>query len=114
MNKPGTGVCPWWYDHGSKVWKYRMENTNVLLTRVHTPDTCVGESCPVHMPTDHQYRHLPQTFKEGVMYRVKADGKLIVDPDDPAAHVRPWKRRGRTPYNGPAIPYDPFSSSASA
>lgn len=79
--------CPWWYDTSMGTWKYKMEHTSSTLLNVHAPDDCQGEACPVHTPTEHQYRHLPQRFTGGVMYRLQTDGRLIVDPDDASAVV---------------------------
>lgn len=55
-----------------------------LIRAFHKSTMCAGESCPVHNPSDHEYRDLP-LFYDGIggyMYRMTENGTKILDPND--------------------------------
>lgn len=43
---------------------------------------CSGRVCPVHNPSDHEFRNLPLGFVDGHMVRYAADNTILIDPDD--------------------------------
>jgi len=64
-----------------------MEQTTLSSGKVlthHAWDVCGGEPCPLHNPTDHEYRELPIDWKDdwGVMVRVLDAERFEVDPDE--------------------------------
>lgn len=52
-----------------------------LFERTHNEDQCLGDTCPLHNPSDHIYREDPLFFNGTHMYRIH-NGETIVDPDD--------------------------------
>lgn len=52
-----------------------------VIYNAHREGTCFGEHCPLHNPSEHEYRYLPLRFNGKHMYRVDGE-KLYVDPDD--------------------------------
>ncbi len=67
--------------------------TNVPLRklRTHKPDTCAGEVCPIHNPSDHPMRHFPQQWRRDrrIIERVCPHGIGHPDPDDLKVRTHP-------------------------
>lgn len=63
---------------------YTLEHTNVVLTNVHSPRSCLGEHCTVHNKSDHHMRSFPQHWRNdwGFMERVCPHGVGHPDPDE--------------------------------
>jgi len=53
-----------------------------IIENVHLVGTCLGEFCPIHNPSDHDFRDFPLVFTGVNMLREFPDGTLIPDPDD--------------------------------
>lgn len=54
------------------------------LSHIHHETQCNGAYCPLHNPSNHEYRDLPLGFKQGHMVRYSPEFPLgfVVDPDD--------------------------------
>lgn len=59
-----------------------------LLTRVHTPDKCVGRPCVIHHPSNHTMSDWPLMWRSDTkrMERVCEHGVGHDDPDDTYYH----------------------------
>jgi len=57
------------------------------LVNIHTPNTCKGEWCCIHNPSDHHMRDWPQNWRPDrrLMERICPHGVGHPDPDDPGA-----------------------------
>lgn len=56
-----------------------------IVHNFHTKTDCLGVVCPVHNPSDHEYRDFPLFFNGKHMIRQISDSdddKWVVDPDD--------------------------------
>lgn len=53
-----------------------------LIKNFHEAGSCLGEHCPVHKPSQHEFRNLPLDFDGRHMIRILKDGTIVVDPDD--------------------------------
>ena len=55
-----------------------------VVRNFHDETQCLGERCPLHKPSDHNFRGLPLGFEDGIMVRYddKFAGGFIADPDD--------------------------------
>lgn len=56
-------------------------NSGQILARVHHPNSCMGDVCPIHNPTDHELRGEQLFFNGRHMVRRVGD-ELRIDPDD--------------------------------
>lgn len=56
-------------------------SSGTVLPKVHEEGTCLGEHCPVHHPSEHEYRNEPLDMLGKHMVRLTDDGPVI-DPDD--------------------------------
>jgi hypothetical protein len=65
-----------------EVRNYQVQNG--VLRNVHPIDTCIGEHCTIHRPSDHAMVTWPQQWNPtfGVMERVCEHGAGHLDPDD--------------------------------
>lgn len=64
-----------------------MEQTTLAGGRVlnhHAKGTCRGEVCPLHNPSDHEYRDYPLDWHDEwrVMIRRTENDQFQIDPDD--------------------------------
>lgn len=53
-----------------------------VIENVHGKGTCLGEFCPLHNPSDHDFKTFPLLFNGNSMLRELSDGSYIPDPDD--------------------------------
>ena len=55
-----------------------------VIYNVHSDDSCFGEHCPLHNPSDHSLRGLPLDFDGTNMVRISTQFPLgfTIDPDD--------------------------------
>lgn len=57
----------------------------LMVRGVHEEGTCIGEYCPLHKPSEHEFVNYPMVFFNGHIWRVlEPENELafIVDPDD--------------------------------
>lgn len=66
-----------------------LENTDEVLPRTHSLDSCRGPVCPIHNRSDHHMRAYPQHFRwsRGIMERICPHGVGHPDPDDPTENT---------------------------
>ncbi len=64
---------------------HKLENSDEVITNVHSPEKCKGEHCPIHKMSDHHMRGWPQHWRNdrGIMERICEHGVGHPDPDDP-------------------------------
>lgn len=53
-----------------------------VITNVHGETKCLGEFCPLHKPSDHEFKNLPLVFTGVNMLRELPNGNRVPDPDD--------------------------------
>ncbi len=55
-----------------------------VIHQFHTLESCLGEFCPVHRPSDHKYRDLPLDWSNNLFIRLsdEFDNGFTIDPDD--------------------------------
>jgi len=57
-----------------------------LLSGIHAPDSCFGEYCVIHKPSNHGLRNARMAWVSGVgLVRYCTHGKRHPDPDTPQA-----------------------------
>lgn len=56
-------------------------NSGQVIARVHGPDKCHGDVCPIHKPTNHKLRG-EQLYYNGKHMVRRVGDKLMIDPDD--------------------------------
>lgn len=66
---------------------YQLEDGTVL-TNVHHPSLCAGETCSIHRPSQHRMYDFPRTWEYGVVCRICPHGVIHPDPDAMA-----WRSR---------------------
>lgn len=70
-----------------------MEQTEMpdgrMLTH-HNASVCAGQHCPLHNPSDHEYRQYPLDWDSltGVMIRLLPSGETVIDPDEYRLHQK--------------------------
>lgn len=62
-----------------------LEHSDVHLTNVHSPQSCLGEYCTIHNRSDHHMRLWPQHWRSdrGIIERICPHGVGHPDPDSP-------------------------------
>jgi hypothetical protein len=65
--------------------KAQLEHSDTILTGVHSPIDCFGESCTIHNRSNHHMRGWPQHWRSdrGIMERICHHGVGHPDPDSP-------------------------------
>lgn len=60
-----------------------------IIKDFHTSKKCHSEYCPVHNPSDHQYKDFELSYFDGVFTRITTKSKhgFVVDPDDPVLNI---------------------------
>lgn len=52
------------------------------LKNIHAADDCFGAVCPLHNPSEHEWRDMPLFFNGVNMFRKLPDNSSVIDPDD--------------------------------
>jgi len=53
-----------------------------VLSTTHKDGQCLGKHCPLHNPSNHEYRNFPLFFNGVNMLRKISESETVVDPDD--------------------------------
>lgn len=55
-----------------------------VIHQFHSLASCLGETCPIHKPSNHEYRHLPLDWVNNLFIRIsdEFDHGFTIDPDD--------------------------------
>lgn len=56
-------------------------NGGLVIKNIHTEDVCASRNCPIHNPSDHEFRGYPLHFNGHNMYRM-VGVTPVIDPDD--------------------------------
>jgi hypothetical protein len=69
----------------------RLENNQVVMTKVHEANDCIGPQCSLHNRSNHPMREFPQVWRSDrhLMERQCPHGIGHPDPDDPKIYNAP-------------------------
>lgn len=69
------------YDDNARI---AYLSSGSIMRNIHTSENCFLEYCPIHNPSDHDLRHLPLNWVNGIFIRLsnEYENGFTVDPDD--------------------------------